>query len=106
MDTAVHNIQGAGACGAGCVFISSAYTVAPDGQFALTTTVSGENFASLPPDQHGTYEIADHGRLVLHRADGSTATKTIGFILDDGQPNPRYWITLDGSIYWGPDSGV
>jgi hypothetical protein len=106
MDTEVHNLQGAGACGAGCVFSSSAYTFTADGQFALSTSVSGENFALLPPDQHGSYEIADHGRLLLHRADGSTATKTIGFILDDGQPNPRYWITLDGSIYWGPDSDV
>jgi len=111
LSTSVHNLQGSGVCGVSCSFASGAYSFSPTGTFGLVTAVSGSSpdaaFAALPPDRHGTYEVLDGGRLQLRYSDGHVITKTIGFLLDDAdQPNPSYAITLDGSIYWGPASGV
>ena len=83
----------------------------PSGAFARSTSVSSStpegDFTSLPPDQHGTYAIQSGGKILFTYADGHTLTETIGIMnADDDHPDPQYGILLDGSIYWGPTSGV
>jgi hypothetical protein len=89
-----------GFCGliTGCSTTQKWLTLAPDGQFVLTsqslTTIgdpgSGPYTAagSYPPDQHGTYEVQANGRIVLSFADGSVRTETFAEDTKDGQPSP------------------
>jgi hypothetical protein len=71
-----------------------------------SSTPEGD-FTSLPPDQHGTYQVQSGGKILFTYADGHTLTETLGIMeKDDDHPDPQEGILLDGSIYWGPSSGI
>lgn len=111
LDVYVHALSGSGTCGISCTFVARQVKFAPDGQFARSTEITGSTpesaFAALPPDQHGTYAVQAGGRIQFTYASGQVVVETIGLMLDDAdQPNPAYGILLDGTIYWGPVSGV
>jgi hypothetical protein len=89
-----------GLCGfiTGCSTSQKWLTLAPDGQFVLTsqtlTTIgdpgSGPYTAagSYPPDQHGTYEVQANGKIALTFADGTVRVETFAEDTKDGQPSP------------------
>lgn len=110
-DLYAHSLNGSGICGVSCTYVASEILFKPSGAFARSTSVSSStpegDFTSLPPDQHGTYSVQSGGRILFTYADGHTLTETIGVMeADDDHPDPQYGILLDGSIYWGPASGV
>jgi hypothetical protein len=110
-DLYAHSLNGSGVCGVSCTYVASEILFKPSGTFARSTAVSSStpegDFTSLPPDQHGTYAVQPGGKVLFTYADGHTLTETIGIMeADDDHPDPQYGILLDGSIYWGPASGV
>jgi hypothetical protein len=110
-DLYAHSLNGSGVCGVSCTYVASEILFKPDGAFARSTSVSSStpegDFTALPPDQHGTYAIQAGGKVLFTYAGGHTLTETIGIMnADDDHPDPQYGILLDGSIYWGPTSGV
>jgi hypothetical protein len=110
-DVYVHSLNGSGICGVSCSFSSSELRLFPDGSFvrsnAASATTSLGSVTALPPNQHGTYAVADGGRITFTYADGRSTTQTIGVMVnDDTTVDPNYGLLLDGSIYWGPASDV
>jgi hypothetical protein len=110
-DVYVHSLSGAGICPTACTFVSSDLRLFGDGQFvragAASSTTSSGSVTALPASQRGTYAVADGGRITFSYADGRTITETIGVMVeDDVNVDPNYGLLLNGSIYWGPKSGV
>ncbi len=110
-DVYVHSLNGSGICGVSCSFASNELRFFADGQFvsssAASSTTPQGSVTVLPADQHGTYAVADGGRITFTYASGRVVTETIGILVDgDTAPDPNYAMLLDGSIYWGPASGV
>jgi cytochrome c5 len=110
-DLYAHSLNGAGDCGVSCTYVASEILFKPSGTFARSTAVSSStpegDFTSLPPDQHGAYQVQPGGKILFTYADGHTLTETLGIMnKDDDHPDPQEGILLDGSIYWGPSSGV
>jgi hypothetical protein len=87
-----------------------------DGQFMLSRQTLGSwgipgtpgsgNFASVPPDQHGTYAVLPGGKLRLTYADGTVEDRTIGIYRDPetGSADPaKDGLWLDDDPFWKDD---
>jgi hypothetical protein len=86
-----------------------------DGHFALSSTsiaslgagTNVETFAStVGPDQRGTYDILDRGRLQLRFDDGTVQVRTIALTTGSGgSADPaKDGLILDRDYYWVPSS--
>lgn len=95
LDVSLINRGFSGFCGliVGCTTWTDYLTLRTDGQFALSSQSlssmggSGVPFTyawSAPPDQHGTYEVQNGGRIRLAFADGSVSVRTIGIGIGTG----------------------
>lgn len=95
-------------CPLACKFLSASLQLGGDGQFARSDAVTGDVvngsiYAVVPPDQHGTYAVGDHGQLTLTYADRTVKTQTFGILSPSANtPNPDYAALLDGTLYTGP----
>ena len=99
----------------GCTVTQKFLSMAPDGKFILsrsTTSTMGDPgmgpftaVGSYPPDQHGTYEVLDGGRIRLAFADGTVKTET--FAVDTNHetnaPDPVGEGVLIGADNFYPD---
>lgn len=86
-DTQVTYSNSSGICPLSCSYYTENLTFRPDGTFIRDAVASGSgpivDWASIPPNSKGTYEVrADH-TLRLAFADGSERIETIGLYLND-----------------------
>lgn len=86
-DTVVTYSNSSGLCPLFCSYFTENLTFMPDGNFIRDAVASGTgpvvDWASVPPDQKGTYEVrADH-TLRLAFADGRERVETVALYLDD-----------------------
>jgi len=92
-DTVVTYSNSSGVCPLFCSYYTENLTFMPDGNFLRDAVASGTgpvvDWASVPPDKKGTYEVrADH-TLRLAFADGSERVETVALYLnDDGTLKP------------------
>jgi hypothetical protein len=101
-----------GICPLSCSFVTVDLQMSSSGEFARASGVSGffgegGSYGALPPEDHGTYSIDQHGRIVFYYADAHTVTETIAVMLDNSNnPDPNYGLLLGESAYFGPHSEV
>jgi hypothetical protein len=111
------HVDFSGMCGLilGCTVTQKFLSMAPDGKFILsrsTTSTMGDPgigpftaVGSYPPDQHGTYEVLDGGRIQLAFADGTVKVET--FVVDTNHdtnaPDPINEGVLIGADNFYPD---
>ncbi|MEH3053053.1 MAG: hypothetical protein PGN13_03460 [Patulibacter minatonensis] len=92
-DTIVTYVNSSGLCPMYCTYYREDLTFLPDGTFIRGAVVSGTgpvvDFASVPADRKGTYEIRPDKTILLAFADGSQRVRTIALaIKDDGTLAP------------------
>ena len=106
-----------GMCGLilGCTVTKKFLTLLPDGQFVLshsTTSTMGDPgmgpftyVGNFPPDQHGSYEVQDGGRIKLAYADGTVKVETFAVLhnVNTGAPDPVGEGVLIGADNYYPD---
>jgi hypothetical protein len=76
------------------------------GSWGIPGTPGSGNFASVPPDQHGTYAVLPGGKLRLTYADGKVEDRTIGIYRDatTGSADPaKDGLWLDDDPFWKDD---
>jgi hypothetical protein len=76
------------------------------GSWGAPGTPGSGNFASVPPDQHGTYEVLPRGKLRLTFADATVEDRTIGIFRDaeTGSADPaKDGLWLDDDPFWLDD---
>jgi hypothetical protein len=76
------------------------------GSWGAPGTPGSGNFASVPPDQHGTYAVLPGGKLRLTFADGKVEDRTIGIYRDaeTGSADPaKDGLWLDDDPFWKDD---
>lgn len=96
-----------GTCPLYCNYVREDLTFLPDGTFVLGTINSGSgpvvDYAAIPADKRGTYEIRADRTLRLAFADGKERVEVVGaFPGKDGvaPENPTDGIVLDGDGYF------
>jgi hypothetical protein len=73
------------------------------GSFGVPGTAGSGNWASIPPDQQGTYEVLPRGKLRLTYDDGKVEDRTIGVYRDakTGSADPaKDGLWLDDDPFW------
>jgi hypothetical protein len=73
------------------------------GSFGIPGTIGSGNWASIPPDQRGTYEVLPGGKLRLTYSDGEVVDRTIGYYRDPktGSMDPATdGLWLDDDPFW------
>ena len=105
-DTRLTYSNSSGICPLYCNYYTENLTVMPDGNFIRDAVASGSgpivDWAAVPPDSKGAYEIrADH-TLRLAYADGTERIATVGlFLNDDGSLKaPGEGVILGGDGYF------
>ncbi|WP_026911521.1 hypothetical protein [Patulibacter minatonensis] len=106
-DTVLTYSNSSGVCPLYCSSFTEYLTFRPDGTFIRSAVASGSgpaaDYAVVPADQKGTYEVRADGTLRLAFADGKERVETLGVFPDkaDAYPaNPSAGIVLDGDGYF------
>ncbi|MDO9407949.1 hypothetical protein [Patulibacter sp.] len=97
-----------GLCPLSCTYFTEDLTFKPDGTFVRGAVTSGSNpggdFAAIPADRKGTYEIRADRTLRLAFADGKERIELLGIFPEDKTgatpANPTSGIVLDGDGYF------
>lgn len=95
-----------GICPLYCSYFTEHLQFNADGTFVRGALVSGSSpvvdWASVPADQRGTYEVGADGLLRMAFADGKMRTETIGvYVNDDGTlKSPTEGMILNGDGYF------
>ncbi len=95
-----------GICPLMCTFFRENLQFNADGTFVRTSVVSGTSpvvdWASVPPENRGTYEVRADKTIRLTFGDGKERIETIGvYVNDDGSlQSPTEGIVLDGDGYF------
>ncbi|CAB4940710.1 unannotated protein [freshwater metagenome] len=96
-----------GLCPLSCTYFREDLTFRPDGTFVRGSVTSGTNpggdFAAIPADRKGTYEVRADRTLRLAFADGKERVETLGIFPEDGggyPANPTGGIVLNGDGYF------
>jgi hypothetical protein len=105
-DTTVTYSNSSGICPLYCSYFTEHLTFRPDGTFARDAVASGSgpvvDWASVPPNRRGTYEVRADGTLRLAFADGSERVETVAqYRNDDGSLQPAgEGLLLNGDGYF------
>ncbi len=95
-----------GICPLYCTYSTEHLQFNADGTFVRNSVTSGSSpvldFAVVPPENKGTYEVGADKLLHMAFADGKVRVETIGVYLDDaGKPkSPMEGMILDGDGYF------
>jgi len=96
-----------GLCPLYCNYYTEHLTFRPDGTFIRSSVASGSgpvvDYAVVPDDSKGTYEVRADRKLRLAFADGKERIETLGiFPANDGSypANPTSGVVLDGDGYF------
>jgi hypothetical protein len=106
-DTVLTYSNSSGICPLYCNYYTEYLTFRPDGTFIRSAVSSGSgpvvDYAVVPADSKGTYEIRADRTLALSFADGKQRVETLGiYPADDGSypANPSAGIVLDSDGYF------
>lgn len=105
-DTTITYSNSSGICPLMCSYYTENLTFLPDGTFVRGSVASGSgpvvDWASVPADRRGTYEIRPDGTLLLAYADGTQRLDTVAqYVADDGSLEaPGEGVILDGDGYF------
>lgn len=95
-----------GLCPTSCTYVREDLTFRPDGTFVRGGVTSGTspsfNFAAVPPDRKGTYEVRADGTIRLAFADGKVRIETVAvYRKDDGSlEGAEKGLLLNGDGYF------
>jgi len=106
-DTVLTYSNSSGVCPLYCNYFTEHLTFRPDGTFIRGAVASGSgpvvDYASVPADQKGTYEIRADRTLRLAFADGKERVETLAIFPDDAGAypgNPTAGVVLNGDGYF------